>query len=297
MRKFLFLLFLFPCFGEAQDYVDILKLGYGQTFKNTFENTASSTQITFTEADLTVPVVVSEKNAFITGMGYSQTRLQLFPEAAFKNLYSTTLKLGLATTYNSTWSSTLVLLPKIASDYTAISSTNFYMGGFGVVKFQKTKNLKYRFGVYATSEAFGFFTTPIIGWYYLSENKKFEMDTSLPISADVNYTLGKLAIGFDYFGIGRSFAFSENDTPLYVDQSSLEFATYLQYGLLQNSILLKGKLGYATSNNEVYAKEDQLDLAVSAFSFGDHRTLLNPDLKGGLFLEIEAVYRFNLPSK
>ncbi|GHC45372.1 hypothetical protein GCM10008083_05180 [Ulvibacter litoralis] len=277
--------------------MDLLKIGYGQTFSNNFENTNSSTHVSFSEADVTVPVVLSENNAFITGIGFSQTRLQLFPEAENKNLYSTTLKIGLATTYNDTWSSTVVLLPKIASDYAAVSGDDFYMGGFGVVKFQKTKNLKYRFGVYATMEAFGLFTTPIIGWYYLSENKKFEMDVSLPISVDASYALGKTSVGFDYYGIGRSFAFTENNTSLYVDQSSLEFSGYVQYAMLQKSILIRGKIGYATSNNEVYAKDDTIDLGVSAFSFGDNRILLNPDLNGGAFLKLEAVYRFNLPAK
>lgn len=297
LKKLLFLLFLFPYFGNAQEYVTLLKIGYGQTLNNNFENTTSSTHVSFSEADVTVPVVLSENNTFITGIGYNQTRLQLFPNADFKNLYSTTLKIGLATTYNDSWSSTVVLLPKIASDYTAISGNDFYMGGFGVVKFQKTKNLKYRFGVYATAEAFGLFTTPIIGWYYLSENKKFEMDVSLPISADISYAFGKTALGFDYYGIGRSFAFTQNETSLYVDQSSLEFSGYIQYALLQKSILIRGKVGYATSNNEVYAKDDTIDLGISAFSFGDDRALLNPDLSGGVFLEVEAIYRFNIPSK
>ena len=31
-----------------------------------------------------------------------------------------------------------------------------------------------------------------------------------------------------------------------------------------------------------------------AFSFGDDRTQLNPNINGGLFLRFEAVYRFNI---
>ena len=111
----------------------------------------------------TLPVVLNDKNAFVTGASFSHNNLQLFPNSQYSSLYSTTLKLGLASTFNEKWSTTLVLLPKIASDYNNISGDDFYMGGFALLKLKKKENLIYRFGVYATSEAFGFFTTPILG--------------------------------------------------------------------------------------------------------------------------------------
>ena len=298
MRKFLLLLLLVPMFTSAQDYVDLFRIGYGETFNNNFEGTNSSTRIKSFEVGLTLPVVLNEKNALITGADFSVNNLQLFPEAERTSLYSTNIKLGLASTYSERWSSTVVLLPKIASDYNDISSDDFYLGGFALLKLQKKENLIYRFGVYGSQEAFGFFTTPIIGWYYLSPNKKFEMDMSLPISADVSYALGKTTIGMDYFGIGRSFNIKKEDQPKrYVDLSSLEFAAYWQFNFLDKSVLLRTKLGYSSNNYEVYADGENIDLGLSAFSFGDDRTQLNPEMSGGFFAKIEAIYRFNLPAK
>ena len=269
----------------AQDYVDIFRIGYGETFNNDFEGTNSSTSIRSFEVGLTFPVVLNDNHALITGADFSANNLQLFPEAERTSLYSTNIKLGLASTYSERWSSTIVLLPKIASDYNDISSDDFYLGGFALLKLQKKENLIYRFGVYGSQEAFGFFTTPIIGWYYLSPNKKFEMDMSLPISADVSYDLGKTTIGMDYFGIGRSFNIKkENQPDTYVDLSSLEFAAYWQFNFLDKSVLLRTKLGYSSNNYEVYTD-------------GDDRTQLNPEMKGGFFAKIEAIYRFNLPTK
>jgi len=295
LKKFLIVLFLFPLCAISQNYVDIFKTGYSETFNNDFDKTSESTSIKSFDVGLTVPVVLNEKHAFITGIDFSTNNLQLFPDAERTNLYSSILKVGLASTYDKRWSSTLIFLPKIASDYENISSEDLYFGGLALIKYQKTENLKYRFGIYGSTEAFGFFTTPIIGWYYLSPNKKFEMDVSLPIAADINYNLGKTTIGLDYYGIGRSFALHSEDQPnTYVDLSSLEFATYFQYNLFEKSTLLRAKLGYSSNNYEVYANSDEIDLGLSAFSFGDNRAQLNPDLSGGFFLKFEAIYRFQL---
>ncbi|PKA82813.1 hypothetical protein ATE92_0952 [Ulvibacter sp. MAR_2010_11] len=298
VKKIAFVFFLIPVSSFAQEYVDLIKIGYGQTFNNGYVDVEGSTFVKSVEADLTFPVVVNDNHAIITGAAYSRNNLELFPEANFTSLHSTTLKLGLASTYTEKWSSTIVLLPKIASDYKHITGRDFYFGGLALLKYQKTEHLKYRFGLYATSEAFGLFTTPIIGWYYLSPNSRFEMDMSLPIAADVNYCLGATTLGIDYYGIGRSFRLygDASESPVYVDLSSLEFATYIQFNALQKSVLLRAKVGYASNNYEVYADGDTIDLGLSAFSFGDSRTQLNPDLNGGVFVKFEAIYRFHIAS-
>lgn len=309
MKKFLLVFLCFPFLGMAQDYVDLFTVGYGETFNNDFEGSMSSTEISSLEVDFTFPIVLNENNALITGVTFSRNRLQLFPEGGialhhtgaasdgYSNLFSTTLKLGLASTYNERWSSTIVLLPKIASDYQNISGSDFYFGGFGVLKLKKRENLIYRFGLYATSEAFGFFTTPIFGWYYLSPNNSFEMDMSLPIAADMNYTQGSFSYGIDYIGIGRSFNITEPNSDIYVDVSSLEFASYLQYNAFEKSVLLRAKFGYSSSDYEVYRQGEKIDFGVSAFSFGDERTQLNPTISGGFFLKFQAIYRFDLNSE
>ncbi|WP_214111863.1 DUF6268 family outer membrane beta-barrel protein [Aequorivita echinoideorum] len=284
--------------AHSQNYVDLLKIGYGQTFNNNFEDANSSTYVKSFDVGLTLPIVLNKSHALITGADFSRNNLQLFPETNFKSLYSTNVKLGLASTWTEKWSTTVVLLPKIASDYHIITSKDFYVGGFALLKLKKKENLIYRFGAYGSQEAFGFFTTPIIGWYYLSPNKKFEMDMSLPISADVNYTFGTTTLGLDYYGIGRSFRLHyENSTSLYADLSSLEFAAYAQFNTFEKSVLLRAKVGYSSNDYEVYRSDEKIDLGVSAFSFGDDRTQLNPSISGGFFFRMEAIYRFQIEAK
>ena len=139
MKKLLFLTFLFSLSVSAQEYVDLLRIGYGQTFNNNFEGTDSSTFVKFFEAGFTFPVVLNENHALITGADFSRNNLQLFPKAEYTSLYSTNLKLGLASTWSEKWSTTIVLLPKIASDYKNISGDDFYFGGFALLKLKRNE--------------------------------------------------------------------------------------------------------------------------------------------------------------
>lgn len=277
--------------------MDVLTLGYGSTFDNKFENSSESTSVSTIDVDFTYPIVLNDDQALITGITFNQNQLELFPNASSTSLNSTILKLGLASTWSSTWSTTLILLPKVASDYKNVSSDDFYIGGIALLKRKKSENLTYRFGAYASTEAFGVFTTPILGWYYISPSKKFEMDVSLPIAVDINYTFGAITTGLHYIGIGRSFKLDNQNSPKqYVDVSSLDFSGYLQLNLLNNSILLRGKIGYSSSNFEVYNQGEKINLGLSAFSFGDDRNRLNPEINGSVFAKIEAIYRFQLSS-
>ena len=285
---------MLPALSFSQNYVDLLKIGYGETFNNDFEGTDESTSVQNFDADLTFPIVINDETALITGVVYSRNQLALAPNAERTSLHSTTLKLGFATTYDDIWSSTIVFLPKLASDYGDISGEDFYYGGLALLKKKKNEHLTLRFGIYGSTEAFGFFTTPIFGWYYLSPNTKFEMDVSLPIAADINYTFGDATVGVDYTGIGRSFRITENNADVYADVSSLEFASYLQYNAFNKSVLLRGKFGYSSNNYELYRNGETIELGLSAFSFGDDRTRLNPELNGSFFFRFEAIYRFTI---
>ena len=300
MKYYLFALVgIFPFLVFSQDYVDLATIGYGQTFNNSFEGTSESTYVRFFDADITVPVVLNDNHAAITGVSFSRNNLQLFPDTDYTNLYSTTLKVGLASTWSEKWSTTIVLLPKAASDYQKVEGEDIYFGGFGLLKMKKSEQLLYRFGLYASEEAFGLFSTPIVGAYYKSPNNRFEMDLSLPILANINYCLGSTTVGVDYFGIGRSFRLygEEEQSDTYVDFSSLDFSAYLQFNTLQKSLLLRAKAGYSSSNYEVYATGEKIDLGLSAFSFGDERQRLNPEMNGSIFVKIEAVYRFHINSE
>ena len=277
MKNIIFFLLISPFISHCQEYVDLLKLGYSYSNKAKFKGIDESTTIKSYNASITFPIKLTSKYAFLTGIDFSSSDLLLSPNYNQSTiLYNTLLKIGLATTYSDKWSSTFVLLPKIASDYKNISGNDFNFGVYAIAKLKKNKSFKYRFGFYASTEAFGIFATPIIGAYYLSPNNRFEIDASLPIAANVNYKFGKSAVGFDYFGIGRS---------------------YFQYKILEENILLRAKVGYSNNTYEVYEQGDSLDFRISAFSFGDNRTQLNPVILGSVFFKLEAIYRIHFKEK
>ena len=296
MKQFIFFIVFFPITSIAQDYVDVFKFGYSYTDQAKFKDTNENTSINVFNASVTFPIELSSKHVFLTGIDLSSHNLWLSPEYRQPTtLYNTLFKVGLATTFSEKWSSTFVLLPKIASDYKTISGDDFNFGVYAIAKLKKSEYFKFRFGLYASTELFGVFATPIIGAYYLSPNKHFEIDASLPITAAVNYHFERVSLGFDYFAIGRSYNISqETSTSVYVDQRPIEASTYIQFGLAENSILLRAKLGYSSNTNEVYAQGDQLNYRISAFSFGDDRTQLNSDILGSVFLKFEAIYRIHL---
>lgn len=293
MKAFLFA-FLFSLTALSQNYVDIVKLGYAYSLGSKFENTSESTTTNTIEAGLLFPIVVNEKQTVITGINLDYNNLMLFPESERTNLFSTTLRVGIASVYSEKYSSTIVLLPKVASDYTSITTNDFYIGGFAVLKKKKTEKLFYRYGFYASSEAFGVTSTPILGFYYVSPNDKFEADISLPIAANINYNYGKISLGFDYFGIERSYNLEPtNNLNTYVEQNRWEFASYLQLNQFSKNTLLRLKLGYAHNEHKVFEQGDKVDFKFIAFAFGDDRTRLNPKMQGTFFVKAEFIYRIH----
>lgn len=294
MKKIILFL-LVSSFCYAQNYADLIKINYGETFKNEFENHPSDTRVKTFEAELVLPIPINDSHAILTGIDHATDHLQLYPEGEFTNLYYTTLKLGMASRWNETWGSTIVLLPKMVSDYKNLSGKDFNMGLYATFSMKKRENFSYRFGVYTSSEAFGLYITPILGWYYLSPNERFEMNMSLPINGIMTYDLGPIDVGIDYSGITRTYRVHQDREAVgYVDLSTLRFAALAQKKLFDDSVLLRAKLGYSTNEFEMYALDEKVDIGLPLYYVGDKRTQLNPDIQGSLFFKVEAVYRFHL---
>lgn len=294
MKKLTFLFLFYPLFIQAQQYIDVLKIDYGSAFNSSFNEANTSTEINTFNLGLTLPIVLNDKHALITGVNFSRDNLQLFPNAQYTTIYSTALKLGMSTTFSKAWSSKIILLPKIASDYKNITTKDLFMGGIALFEFKKSKNLKFQFGAYASSEAFSLFATPVFGIYYKNPNNGLMISALLPNAFDISYPVKKTRIGFDFSGIVRSFNVTQENTPsLYVEKNPLEFSGYLQFNALPKKILLCAKIGYTTNTYAVYADNEKVDLMFPLVGIGDDRIQLNPMMSGGLFIRVEAIYRFH----
>ena len=289
---------MLPWHFWAQNYVDVFKISYAYTYRSNFKDTPNYTNVNSLETIATIPVPLNNSKAIISGFNFNFNTLQLSPNSSETHLYNTTLRLGITAKLSSTWDGTLIALPKLASDYKQLSLDDFYLGGIVLFKNKRNSKLYYRYGWYLSEEAFGITTTPILGLYYFSANKRFEADLAIPISANINYSFQHLTLGFDYFGIERSYHLhTPAQLGTYVEQNRLEFAGYLQCNTFNKHIILRGKLGYVSNRHAVFDDDETISLKFIDFRINDHRTQLNPKLEGSLFFKIEAIYRFQLNSQ
>ena len=298
-KLILFLFLIAPLLSNSQEYVDLLNISYSKTGDTSFENSSENTTISIFDSKVTLPIVLNEKTALITGFDFNIKKLQLFPNSNFSNLYYTRLKLGFTTTHSDRWTGTYVLLPILASDYKNVGSDDIYMGGIAVWTYKKRKNFNYKFGLYTGNEAFGFYITPILGIYYISPNSSFEASALLPGLFDINFGISsKTRLGIDYKGNSETFKIHNDNGPIiYSENNCLELSSYLQNNSFDKNLLLRLKIGYSTNSYDVYAVDDKIGLSITPFKFGNNRVKLNSELDYSPFLKVEAIYRFPISSK
>jgi hypothetical protein len=287
------LLSLASSLSFGQDYVDLARFHYSTTPANEFDSIGGNTTVEDFGLDVTLPIVINENNTFLTGFNIDQITTKLHPDLNPTTISTINLKIGYNKKHSEKWSGTYMLLPKFSSDFKNISSKDYQFGGLALMKYNKKENLKYTFGAYYNGELFGPFIVPLVGLYYKSSNEKFEANLTLPIWADFNYKLNNfMKVGANFSAFVRSYHLGDNNT--YVVKKSNDVFGYLQFNLT-NSILLQTKAGYTIGRSyKVYNDGDQADLGLSAFRFGDDRTVLNPTFKDGLVLKMRLIYRFHI---
>lgn len=300
MRKTLILLFLFiPLLTKAQEYVDVLSVSYSTTEKTSFKNTLDTSNISIFDAKLTLPIVINQKTALITGFDFSIKELQLFTNTDNTKLFYNRIKLGVTSQHSDNWTGTYLLLPVVSSDYKKLSFKDIYAGGIALWTYKKNKRLNYKFGVYAGNEAYGFYITPLVGIYYISPSSNFEISALLPGLFDMNYKISsKTKLGIDYKGVSETYKIhEENKKTTYTENRTLESSSYIQNNSLYKNLLLRLKFGISTNKYDVYTEGDKIDLSITPIKIGDNRIKLNTNLNSSAFLRVEAIYRFDIPSK
>ncbi len=301
-RSILILLYcLNTIFIFSQNYVDLLKLNLNTTNLNTFDSSSSKTQVNELMLDFTIPIKLNEKTSLISGLIYENIQTKLFEDGNVKTFGSTTLKVGANKLINDRWSATAVLLPKIASDYKSISGKDIQFGAIGIMKYKKSDNKNFKFGLYYNSELFGPFFVPMIGMYYLSPNKKFETNIMLPLQADVNYKLIPfINFGLNFNGQIRSYHLTDV-TPsfksTYIARSTNELYAYLKFNATKNiSITIKVGQSIGRTYN-VFDEGDKVTFGLPATFIGGKRQQLNTNFSNGMIFQGTLLYRFNLEKK
>lgn len=300
MKKLFSTLIIFfsinTCF--AQNYVDVFKLNYNSTPLNKFDSSANSTKINEISADFTFPKRVNDKLVLISGGSYESIQTRVFENQPYLRFSSIGLKLGFNRSINPQWTASLIMFPKISSDFVEVSRKDFQIGGITMLKYSKRSNLNYKIALYGNSELFGPILVPLFGMYYLTENGKWETNLMLPLQADVNYKITSgIALGLNFNGQIRSYHLT-NTSPVnyntYVNRSSNELCAYLKFNLAR-SLSLQTKIGYSLGRSyRVYKEDDKVKFALPLLYFNDQRKQLNTDFENGILFQFQVLYRVQI---
>lgn len=294
--KFIIPLIFLASSAFGQKYVDIAKFYYNNSAFNYFENSDSSTRIKELGLDITIPVVINPDDALLTGFIYERNQTRLFETGQEETFSVLGLRVGLSKKHSGKWSGTYMLIPKLASDFEGISRKDFQLGAIALLKYNKNQNMNYKLGAYFNSEFFGPMFVPLFGLYYLSADKKFETNLTLPFLADVNYKLHDwLNIGVNFFGQIRSYHLSQipdSSNEGYVVKATNDLYGYLKFNLT-NELSLQTKVGYSLGRSyRVYDESDKITLGSVLIQVGDDRQQLNTDFSNGWIYQATLLYRF-----
>ena len=145
------------------------------------------------------------------------------------------------------------------------------------------------------SEFFGPFLVPVLAFYRISSNKKFEVNVALPSSVDINYRLSDLMTsGINFTGQIKTYRLAALETipnAGYVRKSSNEISGYLKFDFSKN-IILYARLGYTVGRAyRIYADNDKISMAISFIKIGKFDQQLNSNFSNGLIYQVILGYR------
>lgn len=280
----------------AQNYIDIVKVSSANSTANRFDSTSAKTSLQEYNGDLTVPIVINKNLAILSGVTYEMIQSSLNPGRPKESFSGITLKAGVNIQHNSNWSGIYMLLPKISSDLQKISNKDFQLGGLALLKYEKSKQMNYKLGVYANNELFGPFIVPILGFYYTNKSEKFEVKVLLPLSVDINYKILKnTRMGLQFQGQVRSYNMNStigNNRDVYVVKSTNDLYANVQYEI-KNGFNIQ--LGVGRSLGRSYRMyNEKVSFGMPLSYFGDNRTQLNTDFSDGWLIKLTAFYRLKL---
>lgn len=282
--------------GISQRYVELARFYYSTTTLNNFEQSDTTTRVNELGLDITLPILINESDAILTGLIYERIETKLFETGPVEHFSVAGLRVGLSKKHSEKWSGTYLLLPKLASDFKAITWKDFQLGGIALIKYTKRENLNYKLGVYFNTELSGPFVAPLLGLYYLRSDEKVEVNLMLPFLADINVRLvDRLYGGLNFTGLVRSYHLSELPTTEaggYVVKSSNEFSSYLKFNLTK-SLFVQARVGYSLGRSyRVYDEDDKISFGTVLIRVGDDRQQLNTDFSDGFVYHASLGYRF-----
>lgn len=299
MRLAIYILVLFFSSSvSSQDYIDLLSFSTGTTPATGFDTAPGNTQIKTLDANVLLPVPLSEKTALMTGLNGFINRLQILPGSDEIGLYTYAFQIGLNRNYKNGWSSTHLVIPRITSAFDQERSS-LQWGMANLIQQKTGERTAWGTGIFVNTEEQGIMVVPLLSFYLRSNDDSWEFNTLFPARADFTFNLQKsIRAGIGFEGLGNSFAMDLSGYgPVYVQRSTMEFSTFLQYPITKN-LLLNLRGGYGLFRRfRIFEEDDTVKFSFMNIFFKDPRTPLNQSVSDGLFFNLRMVYRYYLPKK
>lgn len=155
----------------SQPFVDPIQLRYINSFKNNNSEIASFTHL-WVGGDF--PFKLKNNNYIFLSPFYEQWQFESTNNTKiYPTVQSLCLPIGLITPLKeSKWSLTFIPLVRFNGEK-LFSNNTFQYGGVFFTTFEKKENKKFRFGIYANREFFGWFIIPLLGADWRIDEKNY----------------------------------------------------------------------------------------------------------------------------
>lgn len=165
-KKFLIFAFSYTCATSliAQPFTDIASLS-AQQLNTKYENGLSKNTTTNYFAGLLLPIKIDSNNTVIVRLNGEELVTKNTAYSPVKgHLYALTLGLGVQHYFTKKFSAVLILMPKIASDFSErFNAYDRQYGGSLLLQYKFGKNFRVKAGLFYNREPFGNFFVPLFG--------------------------------------------------------------------------------------------------------------------------------------
>ncbi|MGB0525857.1 MAG: DUF6268 family outer membrane beta-barrel protein [Flammeovirgaceae bacterium] len=293
----------------GQSYFDLVSVRYQQTPKTAYKEQNGDVQINELKASLVLPIPLKNKNTLLVGLAYGRLDLdQNFEQSVTDHpishqFQSIALQLGMVKNLNEKTKLTLMLIPKLASDFEELSSKDFQLGGLALFTRVKNERFKWKYGFYYNREYFASFFVPLLGfdWKF---NDKWRFWALLPQGATLERTLNqRFRTGLQYETPLVSYRLSEHLISYpngYLHQMYYGKLDVFLESYLTKQVVLQARVGHTLLRKyRVFAENDTQGLNIWGIGFQE-RSEMQPTaynaIKDGVVVELGLRFRYDLES-
>lgn len=283
--------FLLTIMGFAQPYADLAGFTY-QHFTSTYKNNPDVKNHTGDYLlHLLYPKELENGNVFLLKINGELLRSRMDGGQDYTaQAASAALSVGFQwLSKNKKWKTTVMAIPKVASDFEGkLSSGDFQYGGLVLEQYSFGQNLKLKAGLYYNREAFGNFFVPVFGLDYRATDR-IHCYGILPSNYKIEYNAvkEKFYTGLEFKWLTRSFNLSGSHPGNYMRFDEIYLKGFADWFMGKN-VLLSAGAGYSFGKSPL-----QYDTATDEAA--EANGIYSP-LKNCLVFNIGILYRIRSDS-